>query len=460
MEAAGLVLLLLLAILDPGTVQGKVVPDFDECSWFFQDKIPPQGFETPNRVRICQRYKNHYHFVTLYRPDLRIPVYSAYRYPCTTGESEGHTPSPWFYEPQIDDANAADEMESCEAASSQLQAVNDDYEGSGYHRGQLYPFALNRKESATGSCTLTNAVPKSQEANIEWHDEAESVAQKLAQICHKSGRSMYLVTGADNASEQTVNDRVSVPGLVWTALCCTSPQSPDPCLNEDMGAEEEDVATYDKDFSLAFMQQMESGAKVERLMVREVQGILGVGKIFDSCRGTSEDDEAENFKEVEGLVEEIAPSADDQETEEDHSPPIPTEDSPAADANDLAMEQADTPLEPADEVDEGVCQSTTANALAPIGRMISLVVNGVLAFVQLIAAVFNIIRVLTVTILSVPVGIIQDSACCLAIMVHYLIVTVASVPQDLLSIVASIISDTAGAISWSTWLIKYLVRIL
>ncbi|XP_067844677.1 endonuclease domain-containing 1 protein-like [Heptranchias perlo] len=463
MGAWSLLLFLLLAAPDPGAVQGKVVPDFDECSWFFQGKIPPQDFDAQNWVKICQQYKNHYHYGTLYRTDLRIPVYSAYRYPCSMGVSEGYRPSPWFHEPQIDDPNASDEMESCGESLSELQAVDSDYWGSGYDRGHLYPFALNHKVSATGTCTLTNVVPKNHGANVKWYNEAESVARKLAQICHKSGRSMYLVTGAANSSGKTVNNRVSVPGLVWTALCCTFPQDQnnDPCLNANMGSEEEDVPTHDKDFSFAFMKQMESEAKAEHLTVREVQGRLGVGKIFDSCRGTNAEDEAETFKEVEELLENIVTTTDDREIEEDNSAPMPAEDSQTVDGDDLAMEQSDTPLDPAgDEADEGVCQSTTAKALAPIGMMINLVANSVSAFVRVIAAVLNIVRVLAVTILRVPARIIHDSASCLIIMVKYLIGTVAAVPQDLLSVVVSIISDTAGAISWSARLIKYLVKIL
>ncbi|XP_067901603.1 endonuclease domain-containing 1 protein-like [Heterodontus francisci] len=454
---------LVILVLLTGTVQGDVLPSFDECNWFFQGKIPPQGFDTQNRVRICQRYKNYYHYATLYSTDLRIPVYSAYRYPCSLGHKKAYRPNPWFYEPQIDDPSKSGEMKPCRVPSSDFQAVESDYQGSGYNRGHLYPFILNRDESATSTCTLTNAVPESSGANNRWYKEAESVAQKLAEICHKSSRSMYLVTGTANPTQKKMKNRVAVPGRVWTALCCTLPQDQnnDACLNNDMGSEGVDIATYNKDFSFAVMKQMEPEAKAEHLMVREVQNRLGVGKIFDSCRGTSKEDEGETFKEVEELISKLVISTDDQETVEDNSPPIPTEDSPAADSDELAMEQSDAPLKPgSQEVDEGVCQSTIASALAPIGKMITLVASGVSAFARLIATVLNIIQVLAVTVLRVPARIIRDSACCLTIMVKYLIVTVATVPQELLSIVVSIISDTAGAISWSARLIKYLVRIL
>ncbi|XP_041065142.1 endonuclease domain-containing 1 protein-like [Carcharodon carcharias] len=461
MSAAAGSLLLLLFLAGP--VRGEVVRDFDKCSWFFQGQIPPHLPETAHQVNICQRFKDHYHFATLYDTELRIPVYSAYRYPCSMGESEGYRPRLWFYEPQIEDSANTEEMKSCNVSSSELQAVDSDYQDESYERGHLYPFALNHNETATSTCTLTNAVPKSHEANVRWSREVELVAQKLAQTCHKSNRSMYLVTGADNPLENKIKNRVSVPGLVWTALCCTFPQDKnnDTCLKEDMIPEREDIATYDKDFSIAFMKQMEPETKAEHLTVRELENRLRAVKIFDSCRGMSQDDEAETFEEVEELIHKLVISADDQDTVEENSPPVPAEQGPAVDGDDLAPEQTDTPLEPASEaVDEGICQSTIASALAPIGRMITLVTNGASAFARLITTVVNIVRILAVTILRVPFRIIYDCANCLTIMVKYLIVMLATVPQDLLGIVASVILDTASAISWSARLIKYLVRIL
>uniref|UniRef100_UPI00398E7B93 endonuclease domain-containing 1 protein-like n=1 Tax=Pristiophorus japonicus TaxID=55135 RepID=UPI00398E7B93 len=304
MGAAGLVLFLLLALPDPGTVQGKVVENFDECSWFFQNKIPPQGFDTQNRVKICQRYKNHYHFVTLYRPDLRIPVYSAYRYPCTIGVEKKFRSNPWFYEPQIDDRKASAEMTSSKDRSSDNQAVDADYKDSGYDRGHLYPFSFNENDSATATCTLTNAVPQKHEANVNWNKQVESIVLKLALICHKSGRSMYVVTGSANSTGSKLKNKVTVPEVAWTALCCTSPPGRinDPCLNNNVWSEEQSATTYDKDFSCAFKKKMEPEEDAVILTVRALQRNLSMIKIFDSCRGTNQDDEAENFEEVKTLI--------------------------------------------------------------------------------------------------------------------------------------------------------------
>ncbi|XP_020372790.2 endonuclease domain-containing 1 protein-like, partial [Rhincodon typus] len=262
-------------------------------------------FNTQNRVKICQRYRNHYHFVTLYRTELRNPVYSAYRYPCTMGVEAKQRPRLWFYEPQIDDPHASAEMSSSNDTSSDHQAVDADYQGSGYDRGHLYPFSFNRNDSATATCTLTNAVPQKHKANVNWAKEAESFVLKLAKICHKSGRSTYAVTGSANSTTIKMKNKVMVPEVVWTALCCTSSPSPnnDPCLNNHVWSEGQDVPRYNKDFSAAFKKRMEPEEPAVRLTVRELQNELKVGKIFESCRGTSADDEEETFKDVTYLIE-------------------------------------------------------------------------------------------------------------------------------------------------------------
>ncbi|XP_078413663.1 endonuclease domain-containing 1 protein-like [Cetorhinus maximus] len=305
MGTASLALFLLLPVLDPGAVQGEVIQDLNRCSWFFQGKTPPQGFDTQNRIKICQRYKNHYHFVTLYRTDLRIPVYSAYRYPCTMGVDKKQRPDPWFYEPQIDNPCASVEMISSNDISSDNQAVDADYQFSGYDRGHLCPYSFNRNDSATATCTLTNAVPQKHKANVNWAKEAENIVRKLAVECDKSGRSMYVVTGSANSTNIKVKNKIMVPEVAWTALCCTSPpdQNNDPCLNNNLRSERKNVMMYDKDFSAAFRKRMMPEETGVRLTVRELQGQLGVGKMFESCRGTSADDEAETFKEVTMLIE-------------------------------------------------------------------------------------------------------------------------------------------------------------
>ncbi|XP_069786470.1 endonuclease domain-containing 1 protein-like [Narcine bancroftii] len=452
-------LLLLLVLARSGSVLAKVVRDFQECGGFFQDGVPPQGFENSGLVRICQRYKNQYHFATLYRTELRIPVYSAYRYPCSLGESSAYRPALWFHEPQIDDPNFLDEMTDKISSLGEWQALNSDYKGEGYERGHIYPFRLNNKTSATSSCTLTNAVPMTPLANKKWYREVEAMVARMASMCHSSNRSMYLVTGPANPTEKKLKNRVSVPRSVWTTLCCTFPQDQnnDPCQTSppSEGSVWEGEAPFDKDFSFAFMKDLEPEAKAEYLTVTEVQHRLGVGAIFNNC-GIGSPDEGETFKEIEGLINQIKMSIGDQELAEDNFPQT-SENCHAPDSDSLAIEQAETLLEPvSEEGNEAVCQSIVTNVWAPFGTFAS----AAMTFAQLIAAVLRIIRVLAVTSLIIPFWIIYNSASCLIIMAKYLIVTVFSVPGDLVSVVVSVASDTVSAISCVGRLIKSLIRIL
>uniref|UniRef100_A0A8C3KCW8 ENDD1 protein n=1 Tax=Calidris pygmaea TaxID=425635 RepID=A0A8C3KCW8_9CHAR len=95
-----MLLLLLLQVLASCLWLGhsEVVTPFQSCPQFFFQKTPPNNALMPNNPAwICQRYKNKYHFATLYNRDLRIPVYSAYIYQPKTGKR----PNIWMVEPQV-----------------------------------------------------------------------------------------------------------------------------------------------------------------------------------------------------------------------------------------------------------------------------------------------------------------------------------------------------------------------
>ncbi|XP_059842698.1 endonuclease domain-containing 1 protein-like [Hypanus sabinus] len=304
---------LLLATSQPGIVQGKVVTDFQECDSFFKDGIPPQGFENMgNPVKICQMYKNHYHFATLYRTDLRIPVYSAYTYQGPSSMEEIKRPCPWFYEPQIDNRTASPEMKSSENRTSEKQAVDTDYKNSVYERGHLYPFSFNKQDSSTASCTLTNAIPMVGGDNKRWYARAEKLIKGLAENCHNSGSRMYVVTGSGNYTEKKMKNKVVVPGLIWSAACCTSSGR----LDVLSSPEEMEVTPVNTkmNFSIAFMKELLTGKSVINMTVLELERTLNV-KIFNQCKGTSQIDEEENYREVNALLNEIQSA--DPELEKD-----------------------------------------------------------------------------------------------------------------------------------------------
>lgn len=95
--STGLPLLLLHWI--NGLVLGEVSKDFSNCLDFFYNKSPPKGISAAGYEPICQRYKNQYHFASLYDREHRVPLYSAY----ILGLADGKRPSAtWMYEPQVD----------------------------------------------------------------------------------------------------------------------------------------------------------------------------------------------------------------------------------------------------------------------------------------------------------------------------------------------------------------------
>lgn len=49
--------------------------------------------------KICQQYADQPRYVTLYDPDARIPVYSAYTFKKT--DRSIRVDFPWMYEPQV-----------------------------------------------------------------------------------------------------------------------------------------------------------------------------------------------------------------------------------------------------------------------------------------------------------------------------------------------------------------------
>ncbi|XP_062894146.1 endonuclease domain-containing 1 protein-like [Mobula hypostoma] len=291
-----LVWFLLLAISQPGTVQGRVVADFRECNSFFKDGNPPQGFENMgNLVRICQVYKNQYRFATLYRTDLRIPVYSAYKYQGNRRMVKGQRICNWCHEPQIDDPTASPAMIHSKKKASQKQAMVADYRKSGYEQGHLYPFDFNEGDDQRASFTLTNAIPMSGSANKKWYHYAEKFIKILAEKCQNNGSQMYVVTGSANYTGGSMSNKVAVPELIWSAACCTSSGSPvvhSSTLNTKL------------DFSIAYMKELLTNKNATRISVRQLQRKLNV-TIFQQCRGTSQNDEVENNRLVNALLNEI-----------------------------------------------------------------------------------------------------------------------------------------------------------
>uniref|UniRef100_A0A3B1KJW7 Uncharacterized protein n=1 Tax=Astyanax mexicanus TaxID=7994 RepID=A0A3B1KJW7_ASTMX len=164
------------------------------------------------------RQGNLHEYATLYDTANKIPVYSAYRFDglmnCRRNES-------WFIEPQLENRMASPRMESeNRSINYQNQAVNADYENSGFHRGHLAPVYHARTQSCSDATfTLTNAAPQNSRFNQgQWRVTEKKVATILTQIC--SGNSAYIVTGVVPDNNRHIGNRVSIPSHFWTAYCC------------------------------------------------------------------------------------------------------------------------------------------------------------------------------------------------------------------------------------------------
>ncbi len=98
------------------------------------------------------------------------------------------------------------------------QAVNRDYEKSGFDRGHLYPVLHTDSElSMLATSTLTNAAPQDECFNrVKWLEHERAVVEDL-KSCDKEA---FVVTGVVPNTTHTINNRVTVSKYSWRATCC------------------------------------------------------------------------------------------------------------------------------------------------------------------------------------------------------------------------------------------------
>ncbi|XP_036413405.1 endonuclease domain-containing 1 protein-like [Colossoma macropomum] len=213
--------LLLLAL---SGCSSEVVPDFTQtCRAFFANpagtQSPPTVFPGNNYKQICQVRYNTYEYATLYDTANRIPVYSAYKF---EGIKDCDRSDNWYIEPQLEDRDNEAEM-APESSMLQIdnQAVNEDYDNSGYDRGHLAPVYHARSPSCSDATfTLTNAAPQDRSFNRgQWRKTERDVAHTLNQKCLPN--SAFIVTGVvPDYNKPPLKNRVRIPGYFWTAYCC------------------------------------------------------------------------------------------------------------------------------------------------------------------------------------------------------------------------------------------------
>ncbi|XP_034546566.1 endonuclease domain-containing 1 protein-like [Notolabrus celidotus] len=216
-------LLLLLPWLG-GLVLGEISSEFSQCLDFFYDRTPPQGITAAGYQPICQRYRNQYHFASLYHRQHRAPLYSAY----VLSPADGKRPkSTWMYEPQLVFSRASPEMKAFNITMDQnvieSQAVFQDYKNSSFTKGHLNPSMHQKtKQNREATFTLTNIVPQKAGSNSgPWSRLESEVLKKFQTFCNGS---MYVITGGMpyKSEPHWINNRVSVPEYMWSAYCCPS----------------------------------------------------------------------------------------------------------------------------------------------------------------------------------------------------------------------------------------------
>ncbi|CAJ1058650.1 endonuclease domain-containing 1 protein-like [Xyrichtys novacula] len=216
--------LLLLLLWFGAPVCCEISSDFSQCLDFFYGRSPPQGITGAGYQPICQRYKNQYHFASLYHRQSRAPLYSAY----VLGPAEGKRPSStWLYEPQLAFSRANPEMKNFSIPVDQnvieSQAVLQDYKNSNFTKGHLNPSMHQKtRENREATFTLTNIVPQRAGSNSgPWSRLESEVLKKFKTFCNGS---MYVITGGlpYEAEPRWINNRVSVPEYMWSAYCCPS----------------------------------------------------------------------------------------------------------------------------------------------------------------------------------------------------------------------------------------------
>ncbi|XDV52327.1 hypothetical protein PO909_021067 [Leuciscus waleckii] len=215
---------LLVFLLLPCLSLSEVVKDFAYCKGFFLNEDPPKF--TPAWVttvkKICQcvwdeNDDQKYLYATLYNTDWKIPIYSAYVFKKSI--SVGRC-DPWYIEPQLDDKYDDPCMAPQGRKKKVNQAVNRDYDKSGYEKGHLYPVQHTYDHiSMLATSTLTNAAPQDSEFNRgKWKKNEEDVITDLRSCSSVA----YVVTGVVPADKNIpkLKGKVTVSKYYWRATCC------------------------------------------------------------------------------------------------------------------------------------------------------------------------------------------------------------------------------------------------
>ncbi|XP_026224985.1 uncharacterized protein LOC113168210 [Anabas testudineus] len=224
--------LLLLSVIP--TAVTEVVKSMSDCDQFLLDGAPPHvpgvledgKILDQNRYKpICQTYMNKRRFVTLYDIKNRIPVFSAIKY---RGQHDSRRPqNRWKIEPQLEKADYDKNMLDDKGSINKHQAGKMDYRNNRtFDRGHLLPsaYAFNKTDKIS-TFTLTNIVPQAATFNQgSWNKMEKCIKCVMDKYCKNNNNNTegFVVTGALPSSNNTLNNKINIPSMLWSAFCCYS----------------------------------------------------------------------------------------------------------------------------------------------------------------------------------------------------------------------------------------------
>uniref|UniRef100_A0A3Q3WMK0 Uncharacterized protein n=1 Tax=Mola mola TaxID=94237 RepID=A0A3Q3WMK0_MOLML len=212
--------LLVFAALLPLSITptaAEVMGSISDCAEFFLQDTPPcipgvlEGGRNLNQNRyktICQTWNNKRRFVTLYDTNNKIPVFSACKY--KRPDASPRPKTKWKVEPQ----------------TYNYQAGDSDYKNaSGFDRGHLLPSSYGaNQDDRISTFTLTNIVPQVATFNQgSWRRMESCIKCVMDKYCVNSNSvEGFVVIGAQPSTNNTLNNIINIPSMLWSAFCCYS----------------------------------------------------------------------------------------------------------------------------------------------------------------------------------------------------------------------------------------------
>uniref|UniRef100_A0A1A7WV76 Si:ch211-133n4.10 n=1 Tax=Iconisemion striatum TaxID=60296 RepID=A0A1A7WV76_9TELE len=107
------------------------------------------------------------------------------------------------------------------------QGVDTDYKSNGtFDRGHIFPSSYaSTREDKHSTFTLTNIVPQAESFNKgSWNKMERCTKCVMEKYCTNSNGAPegFGLTGSQPSFNNTLNNRINIPSMLWSAFCCYS----------------------------------------------------------------------------------------------------------------------------------------------------------------------------------------------------------------------------------------------